>query len=143
RKRGNHGTPQPRGNFVMKTKSLFAGLLVARGAAVLAGCNTADSRIARNRAAFEAWPPDVQEKVIHGQIAVGFTRDQVAVALGQPDRVFTRTTADGTTETWAYRDHGPRFSFGVGIGSFGRQSATSVGIGTSTGYRSDERLGVV
>jgi outer membrane protein assembly factor BamE (lipoprotein component of BamABCDE complex) len=127
----------------MKTK-IFSVLISSVALLIAAGCASVDSRIAKNRAAFNTWPPAVQDKVVRGQIDIGFTRDQVAVALGAPDRVFTRTTSDGTTETWAYRDHGPRFSFGVGIGTFGRHSATSIGIGTSTGaYRDDEKLGVV
>jgi hypothetical protein len=129
----------------MKTKALWmAGL----GAALLAaGCSTVDSRIAKNRDAFASWPAAVQSTVIQGKIDVGFTPDQVRVALGDPDRVFTRTTADGTSEIWGYRDRGPKFSFGVGIGggSFGRHGGTfgGVGVSTGTGYHDDEKLGVV
>ena len=130
----------------MQTKPLLP-VLCAAGALLLAGCNSLDSRIAKNRAAFDTWPAAVQDKVVKGQVDIGFTAEQVRVALGEPDRVFTRTTADGTSEVWSYRDRGPRFSFGVGVGtgSFGRHSATSVGVGvgTGTGYRDDEKLGVV
>lgn len=106
-----------------------------------------DSRIARHRDAFNTWPPAVQDKVVVGQIDLGFTTDQVAVALGEPDRVFTRTTADGTSQVWSYRDRGPRFSFGVGLGmgSWGSRGGSfgGVGIDTGGGYRDDEKLGVV
>jgi hypothetical protein len=112
-----------------------------------AGCSTVDSRIAKNRSAFNTWPPAVQDKVVVGQIDVGFTPDQVAVALGEPDRVFTRTTADGTSQIWSYRDRGPRFSFGVGVGmgSWGSRGGSfgGVGIGTGSGYHDAEKLGVV
>ena len=129
----------------MKTKALWmAGLGVAL---LVAGCSTVDSRIAKNRDAFSSWPAAVQDKVVQGKIDIGFTPDQVRVALGEPDRVFTRTTADGTSEVWGYRDRGPRFSFGVGIGggSFGRGGGTfgGVGVSTGTGYHDDEKLGVV
>jgi hypothetical protein len=118
--------------------------IVCSSLLIAAGCSTVDSRVAKNRAAFDAWPPAVQQKVIHGQADIGFTREQVTVALGEPDRVFTRTTADGTTEVWSYRDHGPHVSFGIGVGSFGRHSATSVGVGVGTGgYQPEEKLGVV
>lgn len=127
----------------MKTKALLASAAIL----LLGGCSTIDSRIAKNRAAFDTSPPAVQEKIIHGQVDIGFTPEQVRMALGEPDRVFTRTTADGTSEVWGYRDHGPRFSFGVGVGtgSFGRHSSTSlgVGVGTGGGYRDDEKMGVV
>lgn len=114
---------------------------------LLIGCSTVDSRIAKNRAAFNSWPAAVQDKVVQGQVDVGFTADQVRVALGEPDRVFTRTTADGTSQVWSYRDRGPRFGFGVGVGggSFGSHGGSfgSVSVGTGTGYRDDEKLGVV
>lgn len=119
----------------------------ALGAVLLAGCSTVDSRIARNRDAFNAWPAPVQDRIIQGKVDVGFTPEQVRMALGEPDRVFTRTTADGTTEVWTYREKKPRVSFGVGVGmgSFGGSSGTfgGVGINTGTGYRDDEKLGVV
>lgn len=123
----------------MKTKlPWFAcGLLLA------AGCATVDSRIAKNRAAFESWPAPVQAQVIRGEIAPGFTADQVRVALGDPDRVWSRTTADGTSEVWSYRDRGPKFSFGVGVGGGSRGSFGGVGISTGTGYRDDEKMGVI
>ena len=129
----------------MKTKLLT---LVGVGAALFAGgCSSVDSRINKNRAVYETWPMAVREKVVAGQIDIGFTTDQVAVALGQPDRVFTRTTADGTSQVWSYRDHGPRFSFGVGMGmgSYGGRGGSfgGVGINTGGGYRDDEKMGVV
>ena len=116
-------------------------------ALLLVGCSTVDSRIAKNRAAFNTWPPGVQDKVVQGQIDIGFTPEQVRVALGEPDRVFTRTTSDGTSQVWSYRDRGPRIGFGVGVGmgSFGGRGGTfgGVGIGTGSGYRDDEKLGIV
>ena len=129
----------------MKTKLL--SLALACGAFGAAGCSTVDSRIARNRDLFNTWPSAVQDKVVVGQIDIGFTVDQVRVALGEPDRVFTRTSADGTSQIWSYRDRGPRFGFGVGlgVGSFGSRGGSfgSVGIGTGTGYHDDEKMGVV
>jgi hypothetical protein len=112
-----------------------------------AGCSTVDSRIAKNRELFSSWPPAVQDKVVQGQIDIGFTAEQVRVALGEPDRVFTRTTADGTSQVWSYRDRGPRFGFGVGVGmgSFGGRSGSFGGIGLGSGrdYQDDEKLGIV
>lgn len=116
-------------------------------ALVVAGCSTVDSRIEKNREAFNTWPPAVKDKVVVGQIDIGFTADQVRTALGEPDRVFTRTTADGTSQVWSYRDRGPRFGFGVGVGmgSFGSRGGSfgGVSVGTGNGYRDDEKMGVV
>jgi hypothetical protein len=129
----------------MKLKVLLSAS--AACALFFAGCSTVDSRIAKNRDAFNTWPPAVQDKVVLGQIDIGFTPDQVRVALGEPDRIFTRTAADGTSQIWSYRDRGPRFGFGVGVGvgSFGGRGGTfgGIGVGTDAGYRDDEKMGVV
>jgi hypothetical protein len=66
------------------------------------------------------------------------------MALGEPDRTYTRTSAQGTTEVWAYLDHSPTFSFGLGIGSFGHSSAYGGGVGMTTGGdRIEDKLRVV
>ena len=108
-----------------------------------AGCSTVQSRISGHQAAFNTWPPAVQQQVAAGQINVGFTREQVQVALGSPDRSFVRTAANGSFEVWSYADHGPRFSFGIGMASFGRGSAVGGGITTGTSSYPDERLRVI
>jgi hypothetical protein len=86
-------------------------------------------------------------QIVRGEIDIGFNTDQVRVALGEPDRMFTRTTADGSSQVWSYRDRGPRFGFGVGVGmgSWGSRGGTygGVGLGTGGGYHDDEKLGVV
>lgn len=128
------------------TLKLAPGLLAAC-LLLASGCSTVDSRIAKNRELFNTWPAAVQDKVVRGQIDIGFNADQVRVALGEPDRVFTRTTADGTSQVWSYRDRGPRFGFGVGVGmgTFGGRGGSFGGVtlGTGTGYRDDEKMGVV
>ena len=129
----------------MKLKTLL--LITAAAGLLVTGCSTVDSRIAKNRDLFNTWPPAVQDKVVVGQIDIGFTPDQVRVALGEPDRVFTRTTGEGTSQVWSYRDRGPRFSFGVGVGmgSFGHRGGTfgGIGVGSDAGYRDDEKMGIV
>lgn len=125
----------------MKTHRL--PLLGCGIALVLAGCSSVDSRVNGNPD-FANWPPAVQQKVRAGEIDVGFTQQQVEVALGKPDYTSTRTTSDGTTAVWGYRERGPRFSFGVGLGSIGRSSSVGVGVGTSTGgWRDDEKTRVL
>jgi len=98
----------------MKLTPFFLATLLLLGAT---GCtSTPERRITKNDAAFSQWPAAVQEKVRAGQIDLGFTPEQVRTALGGPDRKFARTTNDGTSEIWAYRDDKPRFSFGIGLG---------------------------
>jgi hypothetical protein len=130
----------------MKTNRLILALL-AGAALMAAGCATTQSRADRSPE-FATWPPAVQRTVLAGHIDIGFTREQVQVALGRPDYSYQRTTADGTTEVWSYRDRGPRFSFGVGmgVGSWHGHTATSTGIGLSTGTANrypDEKVRVL
>jgi hypothetical protein len=112
--------------------------------ALAAACSSVSSRISKNRAEYESWPMEVREKVAAGQVDLGFTPDQVRMALGDPERVATRTTADGQSEAWIYRKDAPRIGIGFGIGSYSRSSA--VGVGVSSGgwpLRPDESKRVV
>lgn len=120
-------------------------LLLASSLLLLAvGCSSVSSRISKNRSEYETWPMEVREKVAAGQVDIGFTPDQVRMALGDPERVATRTTADGQSEAWIYRKSSPRIGIGFGVGSYSRNSA--VGVGVSSGgwpLRPDESKRVV
>ncbi len=122
----------------------FRVLLVAAVVALLSACtSTPEQRIAKNAALFDTLPPPVREKIRAGQVDVGFTPEMVRLALGEPTRVFTRQTEAGSTELWVYHDNGPRFSIGIGVGTVGRHSASSVGVATSTGgYDPEEKMRV-
>ncbi|HTQ32262.1 MAG TPA: hypothetical protein VMI53_13705 [Opitutaceae bacterium] len=118
--------------------------LLALAALAFAACSTVDSRISGNQSQFDSWPPAVQQKVRAGQVDIGFTPAQAQVALGDPDRKYTRTDAHGTVEVWAYQDHSPVFSFGLGVGTFSHSSAYGGGIGVTTGGdRYDDKLRVI
>ena len=118
-------------------------LLAGAALAVLTSCSTPDSRIADHQADFDKFPGDVQRKIRTGQVDVGFTKDMVRLALGEPDRVFMRQTATGDTEVWGYQNHGPHFSIGVGVGSGGRGSSVGGGLAVSTGgYDPEEKIRV-
>lgn len=124
--------------------SLALCLAVSAISLSLAGCSTVDSRIHDNQSSFNAAPATVQAKIRAGQVDVGFTADQVKMALGKPDRVYTRTTAEGSSEVWAYADKGPSFSFGVGMGSYSGSSAVGTGIAVGTGGdRRDDKVRIV
>jgi outer membrane protein assembly factor BamE (lipoprotein component of BamABCDE complex) len=109
---------------------------------LLAGCSTVESRIS-GQADFNTWPPQVQQMVSAGQIGVGFTQEQVQVALGDPDFVFSRSAATGSYTVWSYRDRGPRFSFGVGMASYHGGSGFGTGVGVSNAGYAGEKLRVV
>lgn len=86
----------------MKAPKLFLTVLAALAALVLAGCSTVASRIRQDPAAFANLTPARQDLIRHGRIAIGFTKEMVELALGDPDHITTRTTAKGVTEIWRY-----------------------------------------
>jgi hypothetical protein len=88
---------------MMKKKNRFRFLVIAAlGALWLAGCSTPATRIQANPETFNRLSPEQQNLVRAGQIALGFDFDAVKLALGEPDRVTTRTDADGETILWHY-----------------------------------------
>ncbi len=81
-----------------RTTSLLLCLLLA----LMAGCNTVDSRIRKNEASFRALDPATQEKLRGGKVEVGYTPEMVYIALGRPTTRTERSTADGQTMIWSY-----------------------------------------
>jgi hypothetical protein len=127
----------------MKPQVLCFAAVLSALSFVLGGCSTTDSRIKNHQEAFNAAPPAVQEKIRAGQVEIGFTQEQVLMALGNPDRQYTRTTASGTTDIWAYEDHKPSFSFGVGMVGGGGGTMVGSGVAVGTGDRRDDKLRVI
>jgi hypothetical protein len=110
----------------------------------VAACSTPASRIAKNEGAFSEWPPAIQEKIRAGQIDLGFTPEQVRMALGAPDRTYTRTDNDGTREVWAYPRKKSRVSFGIGMGTSRGNTGYGAGVNVgSGGYRDDDSTRVI
>lgn len=70
---------------------------------VLSGCSTPSSRIKKNPELFEQLSPEVQAEVKLGKIDVGYPRDAVQLALGTPNRQYSRKITGGKTiEVWSY-----------------------------------------
>ncbi len=82
-----------------------AHFLAGLATLLLAACATPEARIRKNPDLFASFPSEAQELIRQGEVAVGFTRDMVQIALGSPDRIYTRQTAEGTTEIWSYVSH--------------------------------------
>ncbi|MEW8013243.1 MAG: hypothetical protein AB2807_00160 [Candidatus Sedimenticola endophacoides] len=97
----------PRGGFGARGKAMYGRWLSACLALLLlSGCMSVqeirDQRIARNAPLFDGFPANVQQMVRDGVIDVGFTRDMVRLAWGEPHEVFTRASEAGTTNIWYY-----------------------------------------
>ena len=107
------------------------------------GCATVESRVQDHQAAFNSWPADIQEKVRAKKVDVGFTREMVEVALGKPDRLASRTSAEGQSEVWIYHDKGPKFSFGLGLGSMHGNTGVGGGVTVGDDFRDDEAMRVL
>ncbi len=83
-------------------------------AVFLTSCNTVEHRIERNWSTFQSFPEDVRKNIRQGRVDIGYTKEMVRIALGEPDRVYTRRTAEKKTEVWAYTERtvGSRMSIG-------------------------------
>jgi len=71
----------------------------------LAGCATPETRIRKNPELFAGFPPDTQSKIRQGHIAIGFTQDEVRMALGDPSRTYRRITTNDSMEVWSYTSY--------------------------------------
>lgn len=108
-----------------------------------AACATPESRIKRHKAAFDAYPAEVQERIRAGQVDVGFTREQVELALGRPDRKYARQTAAAAQDVWAYGAGSvrPSLSLGFGMGSGGGGFyGGGLGVGSKAGREDRARV---
>ena len=83
---------------MMKRFKLGLMLGVLGGIVALTGCATPETRIQKNPEVFARLTPTQQDLIKQGQAGVGFDPEMVKLALGEPDRIVTRTDAQGTTE---------------------------------------------
>ncbi len=71
---------------------------------LLAGCATPESRIKKNQELFDTYSSSVQNAVRKGLVEPGFTEEMAYMALGAPDRKYTRVTATRKISVWSYTD---------------------------------------
>lgn len=102
--------------------------MVVVGLALSACQSFPTDRISAHQADFNSWPPQVQAQVRQGLIQVGFTQEQVWMALGDPQTKSVAGPPGNVTEVWVYHRRAPRFGFGFGGASFGRGSAVEGGV---------------
>jgi hypothetical protein len=98
----------------------FPALCAAAALAALSACTTVSSRIKSDQTAFDASAPEAQALIRNGQAAVGFTKEQVVMALGHPNRVYEKKTPAADEEIWVYGvDDGPGFGLAPEYGGGG------------------------
>ena len=83
-------------------KPFILSVLLAAVALIAGGCSTPEKRIQENPALFNSLSVADQELVKQGRVGIGFTPEVVKLAVGEPDRVWQRTDAAGTSEAWSY-----------------------------------------
>lgn len=124
---------QTHSRWFLITCGLLACLLSLSGC----GSPTLEQRLARGEDELASWPVEVQELVAQGGIDVGFTREQVRMAWGEPERKTIENTAAGRFEVWIWEKKSPSLGIGLGVGSFGSRSGVSGGVGTTVGGRTN------
>ncbi|MCG6872619.1 MAG: hypothetical protein LJE84_10035 [Gammaproteobacteria bacterium] len=77
-------------------------LLAAFALAALAGCAGLDTRISHNQAFFDSLPVERQITIRSGRIEQGFSKNEVFLAWGRPQRVREGDDPEGAHETWIY-----------------------------------------
>lgn len=122
---------------------LSISLVAILAIAALSGCSSPDSRIKAHASTFNRLSSEDQGKIRGGRVEVGFTEEMVEMALGKPDRRYTRTTAEGSSEVWAYRDRSPRVSLGFGVAGGSGSTGMGAGVGLSSGDQRDDRVRIV
>ncbi len=83
-------------------KTFFSVLCLLSGLVCLTGCSTPASRIAKQPEVFSRLTPEQQQMIREGRVGIGFDKEMVRLALGDPDRVRERIDASGRSEIWYY-----------------------------------------
>lgn len=86
-------------------KSWICTPLLALVLATLApGCASVGQRIRENQKAYDGLPATDQEKIRAGEIAAGFTPDEVRLAKGEPSANHVHWKDDQELMTWTYTE---------------------------------------
>ena len=88
----------------MKTSKFNLIAAAALGLVLAAGCSTPETRIQKHPDAFARLTPAQQDMIRKGQVGLGFDETMVRLAVGEPDRIRTRVSAEGATVVWIYAD---------------------------------------
>ncbi len=118
-------------------------LLVLALCVALAGCSTIGSRIRRNQDLFDSYPPEIQQRIRAGELAVGFTPEMVEMSWGKPSRRDQVTGEDMVAEVWTWSRSVPGVGIGMGTGGYyGGGVGVGTGILIGEGSRREDRAQV-
>lgn len=112
----------------MKQTPILRMVMAVTVILMAAGCASTPAQRVAGSTAFDTYPSAIQEKILNGEVDVGFTEEMVRLALGKPDRVSSRQTTAGDSEVWSYEDKKARFSFGFGVSGGGGHTHTGAGV---------------
>lgn len=81
----------------------LASLLLLATALLLAGCESISTRARQHAATFNTLAPDVQQRLLAGEVALGDSPEMVEIAFGPPtdDRAIL-TTSGRVRRMWVY-----------------------------------------
>ena len=119
----------------MRRRDAILGLLLGALA-----CASPDSRIADNQDVFDGYPPETRERIRAGEIAVGFSEEQVLMSLGEPSRRSQITGEDGAVDVWTWARSKPGIGIGIGTGSYGGRVGVGTGVTVGQGARSEDQM---
>lgn len=88
----------------MRCRAMFLCFGVSVAVLWLTGCATPESRIKKNPELFSSFPEGAQQQIRQGEVDIGFTPPMVEMALGRPDRQYSRRTPQGLSEIWSYTE---------------------------------------
>lgn len=78
-------------------------LVILLGMFAMSGCASRERRIEKIRSQYPQWNQGLVEKVASGEVEIGMTKEMVAAALGQPDRI----SYEGNEEIWGFAAYLP------------------------------------
>jgi hypothetical protein len=88
----------------MKTRLFLVLAMLA-----FAGCSTFQKRAGEKSAVFAGLDAATQENLRKGVVELGYTKDMVYIALGQPDERKEKVAKDGKDETWIYQAYSTEY----------------------------------
>ena len=72
------------------------------------GCATTESRIKKHQDLFDQYDLETQTNIKNASVELGFDEQMVYLALGHPDRKYSRDSLNGRSEVWSYTSYETR-----------------------------------